>query len=179
MPTIIDIINEEIMTTVANYPLFGDHLRSISETGEGSAKSYQFKYDNVAFNQVEYHFATEDHDDYIVSFHLIDAQNGEWYMQFGIVGGTPDDVINKGKLYKVMSTILKIVNDFIERHQPNTLKFEPSKDNERDDDNRRFNLYMQFIKKNMQKNYYVEPRGDWIFIRRKIPIKYRNTNYLG
>lgn len=169
MPSIIDIIKEEIMTTVANYPQFGNRLNSISEVGEGTAGAYPFKYENIAFNHVEYHFDTEDGDDYIVGITMVG--DGEWYMQFGVAGGTPQDVINRGKLFKVMATILGIVNDFIERHEPNILKFEPSKDTEKDDDNRRFNLYMQYIKKNMRRDYHIEPRGDWIFIRRKIPKK--------
>jgi len=166
MLNIIDIINEEIMTTVANYPRFGDRLNSISETGEGTADSYPFRYDNISDSQVEYHFNTVG-DSYIVEVKNIGM--GEWYMEFGVAGGTPQDVVNKGELFKVMSTVLKIVNDFLDRHEPNVLKFEPSKDEEREDDNRRFNLYMQFIKKNMRRDYYVEPRGDWISIIRKIP----------
>ena len=42
------IIQEEIMTTVANYPRFGDRLNSISEVGEGTASAYPFKFDNTS-----------------------------------------------------------------------------------------------------------------------------------
>jgi len=167
MSRLIDIINEEILSTAANFPRFGDRLKSISETGEGTAESYPFTYHNISDNQIEYHFDTVE-EAYIVSFAM--AAQGDWYMEFGVAGGMPQDIINKGELFKVMSTVLKIVNDFLDRHQPDTLRFEPSKDEERDDDNRRFNLYMQYIKKNMRKDYYVEPRGDWILIKRKLPI---------
>ena len=38
MKDIKDIINEEIMNTDANYPEFGDHLRSISEDDDLDVK---------------------------------------------------------------------------------------------------------------------------------------------
>ncbi len=34
MSRLIEIIKEEIMTTVANYPQFGNRLKSISETDD-------------------------------------------------------------------------------------------------------------------------------------------------
>jgi len=36
MLNILDIIKEEIMNTVANYPQFGDRLKSIDEVGEAN-----------------------------------------------------------------------------------------------------------------------------------------------
>lgn len=170
MPNIIDIIKEEIMTTVANFPQFGDRLKSISETGEGTSTAYPFKFDNISFNEVNYHFDTEE-DDYIVIINNVDVHTGIWEMQFGVVGGTPEDITNRGKMFNVMATVLQITNDFIDRFKPNALRFKPSKDKERQDDKRRFNLYMQYIKKNMRPEYMVYEYGDHIVIERKIKIK--------
>jgi len=170
MPSIKDIINEEIMTTVANFPQFGNRLKSISETGEGSSTPYPFKFDDVSYNEVNYNFDTEE-DEYVVIINNIDIYAGVWEMQFGTVGGTPQDVTNRGKIFNVMATILQITNDFITRFKPNTLRFKPEKDEERADDKRRFNIYMQYIKKNMIPAYMVFEYGDYIVIERKIKIK--------
>ena len=141
MSRIIDIINEEIMSSVANYPEFGDRLNSISETGEGNAGAYKFYFENSADDEVEYRFETEE-DDYVVVITKIDNA-GTWELQFVTIGGTPEDVINRGRVFRVMATVLQITNDFIDRFKPNILRFKPIKDEERDDDKRRFNAIYQ------------------------------------
>lgn len=173
MLKIIDIINEEIMNTVANYPQFGDRLNSISEVGEGSSKSYPFNFEDVAYNEVQYNFDTEDRDEYIVYITQTDINNGVWDMQFGVSGGSPEDVIDKGRMYNVMATILTITNDFIDKYKPNILKFKPAKneDDNRTDDMRRFKLYMAYIKKNMRPEYLAYEYYPYIVIERKIKIK--------
>ena len=170
MLSIVEIINEEIMTSVANLPRFGDRLRSISEVGEGTAAAYPFKFDNVSYNEVNYNFDTEE-DEYVVIINNVDIHAGIWEMQFGTAGGTPQDVTNRGRMFQVMATILQITSDFIDRYKPNVLRFKPSKDEEREDDKRRFNFYMAYIKKNMRPEYYVYEYGDYIVIERKVKIK--------
>jgi hypothetical protein len=170
MPTIIDIINEEIMNTVANYPLFGDHLRSISEVGEGTTTAYPFKFENTSFDEVHYYFNTEKYE-YDVQINQTDPHANIWDMQFGAVGGSVKDITNEGKPFQIMSTLIQITNDFIEKFKPNVLRFKPEKDEERPDDNRRFNFYMAFIKKNMRPEYFVFKYGDYIVIERKTKIK--------
>ena len=170
MLNIVDIINEEIMTTVANLPRFGDRLNSISEVGEGTSGAYPYRFDNVSYNEVNYHFDTEE-DEYVVIINNIDPNAGVWEMQFGTVGGTPEDITNRGRVFKVMATVLQITNEFIDKYKPNALRFKPSKDVEREDDKRRFNLYMQYIKKNMRPEYMVYEYGDYIVIERKVKIK--------
>ena len=170
MPSIIDIINEEIMTNVANFPQFGNRLNSISEVGEGNTAPYPFKFDDTSFNEVHYYFNSEEYE-YDVTIINSDPQSGIWDMQFGTIGGTPSDITNEGKPFKIMSTILQITNDFIERQKPNVLKFRPEKDEKRPDDKRRFNFYMQFIKKNMIPMYFVHEYGEYIIIERKIKIE--------
>ena len=173
MSRVTEIIKEEIMTSVANYPQFGDRLNSINEVGDASGKPYSFKFEDVSFNEVHYSFITEDQDDYIVYITNTDIQNGVWDMQFGVSGGGPEDVINKGRMYSVMSTILKITNDFIDKRKPNILKFEPAKknDNERSDNMQRFKLYMAYLKKNMRPEYFGFEYYPYIVIERKVKIK--------
>ena len=170
MSTIKDIINEEIMTTVANYPQFGDRLGSINEIGEANREPYNFTYENTSFNEVHYYFSSEEYD-YDVIIHNTDPHAATWELQFGTIGGSTDDVTNEGKQFKILSTIVKIIYDFINKHQPNILSFKPSKDEERVDDKRRFNFYMAYIKKNMIPEYFVREYGDYIILERKIKIK--------
>lgn len=170
MSDIKKIINEEIMNTVANYPQFGQRLRSINEIGEGNVQPYPFTYDNTSFNEVHYYFSTEKYD-YDVQINNTDPRAGTWELQFGPVGESVETVTNEGKQFKVMSTVLQIINDFIEKHQPNRLSFKPVKDEEKDDDKRRFNFYMSYIKRNMRKEYFVHEYGDYIVIERKIKVK--------
>ena len=154
MSRLIDIIKEEIMTTAANYPQFGDRLRSINEIGEASAKPYPFTFDHVSFNEVNYNFETEE-DDYVVMINNVDPNAGVWMMQFGTVGGTPQDVVNRGRIFNVMATVLQITNDFLDRFKPNVLRFKPEKDESKPNDKRRFNIYMAYIKKHMRNDYFV------------------------
>ncbi len=170
MLSLKDIINEEILNTVANYPEFGDRLDSISEVGEGSSTAYPFQFDNISDNEVHYYFSTEGFDyDVILNG---DQRSGKWNMQFGAIGGTPSDVTNEGKPLKIMSTLLNITNDFIKKFEPNVLMFKPEKNEEYDgDDKRRYNMYMAFIKKHMIRNYTVFERGDYIIIQKLNTIK--------
>jgi len=170
MPTIIEIINEEIMTTAANFPNFGDRLRSINEIGDANRAPYPFRYDNASFNEVHYYFSSEQYD-YDVIITNTDTRAGTWELQFGTIGGSTDDVTNEGNQFKILSTIVKIIYDFIDKHQPNALSFKPSKDEDRDDDKRRFNFYMAYIKQNITKDYFMREYGDYIIIERKIKIK--------
>lgn len=130
MPSIKEIIKEEIMNTVANYPQFGNRLRSINEIGEGTVKPYPFTFDNVSFNEVNYNFDTEE-DEYVVIINQTDPNARIWVMQFGTVGGTPKDVVSRGRMFNVMATILQITNDFLDKFKPNALRFKPEKDPER------------------------------------------------
>ena len=176
MARITNIIREEIESLYqANFPSFGQRLRSISEVGDASKTPYQFKFDNVGYDEVNYHFDTEE-DQYVVVLNNLDQTQGIWEMQFGTVGGTPEDVTNRFRVFQIMATLVAITNDFIDRYKPNIIRVKPTKDEERDgDDMRRFNLYLAYIKKNMRPEYYAQEYGDYIVIQRKVKTK-PNTN---
>ena len=169
MASVNKIITEEIDSLYqANFPMFGDRLRSISEVGEATKEIYPFKFDNVSYNEVNYHFDTEE-DEYVVVITAADPNQGIWEMQFGTVGGTPEDVTNRFRVFQIMATLVSITNDFIDRFKPNEIRVKPTKDEEREtDDMRRFNLYLAYIKKNMRPEYFAQEFGDYIVIKRKI-----------
>jgi hypothetical protein len=175
MASIIEIIREEVEALnhlyQANFPMFGDRLQSISEVGEATRNPYQFKFDNVGFDEVHYHFDTEE-DEYVVVFTAADVNHGIWNMEFGTVGGTPEDVTNRFRVFNIMATLVNITNDFIDRFNPNEIRVKPTKDESRDaEDLRRFKLYLAYIKKNMRPEYYAQEYGDYIVIRRKVKTK--------
>jgi hypothetical protein len=143
----------------------------LSEVGEGSAKAYSYSVNdnvfrgsskNVAGRDVT--FTTEDGDDYIVSFaayygdHSKAEGRGPYFkVDFTTVDeyGFDDDaerVVNRGRLFKVMATIVKATKEFLndidykEKNIKKMLVF-PSKSRKRD--HRRANLYMAYIKKHL------------------------------
>ncbi len=177
--SIINIITEEIESLYsANFPEFGERLHTLNEIeeelenlleyGEGTAEPYDFEFDNTSNNEVHYYFSTEKFD-YDVQLNQISI--GVWYLQFGKIGGDTKEVTNEFKQNQIMTTLIKIVNNFVDRFKPNEIRIEPSKNDEKD--NRRFNMYMAFIKNNMRNDYLVDPRPPYIIIHRKsqIPVK--------
>ena len=75
-----------------------------------------------------------------------------------------------------MSTITKIINDFIDKYKPNFILIKPSKNDEYEDlynreDKRRFNMYMAYVKKNMRPDYFAYEYTPYIVIERKVKIK--------
>jgi hypothetical protein len=173
MLSIKQIINEEIMDTVANYPQFGERLLNLHEVGEAIGKPYPYTFDNISYNEVHYDFDTEE-DQYSVIFNLEDRIKGIWNLQFGVVGGTPETTTNAFKIANVMATVVKIVNEFIDKFKPNAIKFLPSK-TAGDNDMRRHNLYMAYIKKNMRPDYFVHEVLPYIIIEKKFKTIDKNA----
>lgn len=144
----------------------------IYEVGEGSAKAYRY---TQSFNMAAEDdsaerivlFKTEDGDEYEVR---IQAFWGDHYYARDVYGGPyftidffvkPEDggfgdgtvVVNKGRLFNVMATIVKAAKEFMddidyESKNIKTMKVVPSK-TEGFDDDRRANLYMAYIKKHL------------------------------
>ena len=107
-----------------------------------------FQIQNVSFNEVNYHFDTEE-DEYVVLINLVDRISRKWEVSLGVVGGTPTDILNKGRHFRVMSTITKIINDFIDKYKPNFILIKPSKNDEYEEDVYNFDIE-SFIDELMQ-----------------------------
>ena len=142
------------------------------EVGEGSAKAYSYKIDDDfpgRADGTEYrdiYFKTEDGDNYVVNLKAFwgpaierDKAKPEPYFQVDFT--TEDDygfyddaerVVNKGRLFKVMATVVKATREFLndidykEKDIKKMMVF-PSKSKHEDD--RRANLYMAYIKKHL------------------------------
>lgn len=141
----------------------------ISEVGEGSAKPYEFRVvdqttngnENAAFSKVS--FETEDGDKYEVTMnaywgeHYGAEQDGPHFtIDFGIKEGgflDTDTVVSKGRLFKVMATIVQIAKGFMnyinyKENYIDQLMVSPTKTDGAFDD-RRANLYMAYIKRQL------------------------------
>ena len=143
-----------------------------TEVGEGSAKAYRYtKSDNQAAEDDSAErtvlFKTEDGDEYEVR---IQAFWGDHYYAREVYGGPyftidffvkPKDggfgdgteVVNKGRLFSIMATIVKAAEEFMddidyESRGIKTMKVSPSK-TEGFDDDRRAKLYMTYIKRQL------------------------------
>ena len=141
------------------------------EVGEGSAKAYSYKIDDdfPTRDGAEYRdirFKTEDGDDYVVNLKAFwgpaierDKAKPEPYFQVDFTTedeyGFYDDadrVVNKGRLFKVMATVIKATKEFLndidykEKDIKKMIVY-PSKSDQ--DDDRRANLYMAYIKKHL------------------------------
>lgn len=173
MSTLKQIILEEILNTTANYPEFGERLLNLQEVGEANLEPYSYTYNNISFDEVHYDFDTEVND-YAVIFILEDRIGGAWNLQFGVVGGTPQTMTNEFKTSKIMSTIAKIIYDFIDKHKPNIIKFIGAK-SKSENDMRRHHIYMTYIKKNMRPDYFVYEQLPYIIIERKNKIINKNV----
>jgi len=143
----------------------------ISEVGEGSSNPYSYNVNdnvfrgsskNVAGRDVT--FTTEDGDNYIVSFaaYYGDHSNAEGRGPYFKIDFTTvdeygyedraDRVVNKGRLFRIMATIVKATKEFLndidykEKGIKKMLVF-PAKSDFGDD--RRANIYSAYIKKQL------------------------------
>jgi len=173
MLSIKQIIAEEIMDTFANYPEYGERILNLHEVGEANAEPYEYRFDNISYDEVHYDFDTEE-DQYSIIFKLEDRIQRVWNLQFGVVGGTPETITNSFRIMNVMATIVKIVNEFIDKFKPNIIRFLPSK-SAGENDMRRHHLYMAYIKKNMRPDYFVYEVLPYIIIERKAKIIDKNA----
>jgi hypothetical protein len=163
---------------IMQLPIMGN---AIEETGEANLPVYQWQ-ENMGYdsknqaNRYRYTFKTEDGDNYIINAKIDDyyadvasaviggnnyEENDEdednefsaWTIDFTAEGYEHNQVVNKGKLFKVMSTITAIVKNFVTKQKPDEVTIYPSK--KTPEDNRRLTLYMQFINKNIPAGYHV------------------------
>lgn len=131
--------------------------KPINEIGEGTAP-YKWKGPIEGDHEVNYNFETEDGDEYTVHF-------GESYMpkyegipyELEFYVSSPGDtqyqtgaVTNKGKQYRIISTIMDIIPAFVKEYPATMITFTGS-DKETSNSNQRDLLYQAYVKKNMGK----------------------------
>jgi hypothetical protein len=147
------------------------------EIGEGTAKPYKYKLTRTESDPDFgdyfrlYEFVTDLGTHYEVMFEIEEdySKDEPWEfmnIEFGVDekdgGGVSYKVeTNKGELFRVMATIVDITKSILkERKNIKQLTFSGSKKDE--DDNRRNNLYMAYIKKHVPNIKNVEVDGSEI-----------------
>ena len=97
-----------------------------------------------------YTFTTDDGDKYIVRFfHIGEFQHkekwmGHYQVEFVTTGDDDNEgdriVVNKGRFYRVMSTVVNIIKEFVKEYDPKLLKINPVSNFKKD--KRRKNIYI-------------------------------------
>lgn len=127
----------------------------LREIGEASATPYEYSY-NKYFGEA--YFTTEDNTQYKVSFKTFDRT---MEIAFGVVVSLGDVVDyeiepNKGNLYRIMSTVMKIILQAVSDIKPRLITFGVSKS-----DPRRMKMYKKYVINNL-KGYSVIKDSDSI-----------------
>ena len=133
----------------------------LKEIGEISSQPYEYSYDGPNYRA---YFTTEYNTKYKVIFKMVD---GRMDISFGVIYDSDDDpdyevITNKGNMYRVMSTIINILNRATSEFKPDEIKF--------DSDNRRIKLYKNYIEKNL-KGYSITKETPFnLLFQRNSPI---------
>lgn len=123
---------------------------NINEIGEG-VTPYKFSIGEETKYGMDYNFHTEDGDAYLVQFdegNFSDVYDLAFYA-VGSSGFMSDEEMNKGRQFKIISTVLAIIKDFI-KETPGVQGIEFSgKKKEGKETNQRDLLYNAYVKKHI------------------------------
>lgn len=106
-------------------------------------------------NQCSYYgFITEDNDNYVIIFNKILNQN-VYSVNFKLNGSSDNtQVVNKGRFFKVMSTVSSTILDFLSSKKPDCLSFQATENF--DGDLRRYNVYKRYVLSLIVTEYILE-----------------------
>jgi hypothetical protein len=133
----------------------------LREIGEASSSPYKYKYIKET---KEAYFTTDEGTQYKVSF-WVDPTDKQMEIRFGVVDSS-DNMdyeidTNEGNLFRVMSTIMKIINQAVSELKPNTILFSAAKS-----DPRRMNMYRKYITTNLKEYSIVQDMGGVMVLQR-------------
>tara|TARA_B100001093_G_scaffold341800_1_gene326572 strand:- start:578 stop:1045 length:468 start_codon:yes stop_codon:yes gene_type:complete len=130
----------------------------INEIGDASAKPYKWKWMDPRYDSYSL-FTTDSGLEYQVmtSLDALNADGEILSVEYGVKfvtkkGSKSIDyklITNRGELFRVMATVVDIIQEFIKKNPGvEYIEFEGSKN--KDGDQRRNKLYMQYIKKHLK-----------------------------
>jgi len=140
-----------------------ESLEQLYEVGESNLPPYNYRKGADEDMVTYYYFTTEDDDKYSMAFfNLGEIKKSElgssrylntYDVQFVSSGPTGDtDILNKGRFYRVIATVIEIMRIFAKEKNPRALIISPSKSFRKD--KRRFNIYLRYIEKLLPKETY-------------------------
>jgi hypothetical protein len=127
-----------------------ESLESLFEMGTTLVDPYDWRKGKCDKLACFYYFETEDGDKYSVRFMNIGEIHNKkkqiWQTEFVIPGdeGTTK-VANKGRIFKVISTVIDIIKEFVDYMDPDGLNINPSTNYK--GDMRRYEFYLKYIEK--------------------------------
>lgn len=155
-----------------------ESLQPLFEIGIGTVKPYEYRIGKCDKLACFYYFETEDDDRYIVRFmNLGEIHNRKkqiWQTEFVTPGkGGDTTIVNKGRIFKVLSTVIHIIKDFVSRSefQIDGLNILPTENYK--GDTRRYDLYLQYINKILPK--FPEWKKLWNPFSKKILLRRRTS----
>lgn len=162
-----------------------DYTKKLNEIGDASASPYPYTPDGwVDPPNFRYSFKTDSGIEYRVYIEPLDPYGSleEYSISFAAKGTGKDDwwgfdtVHSKGELYKVMSTIVATIKDFLKINPDVTsLSFSPTKKSGEDYiDNQRSRLYSAFIKRQIPNAKVTSDEEDRL-ITIKLPKKFKKS----
>lgn len=130
----------------------------INEVGEASLKPYKWEETDREGYWIYTRFTTDSETQYYVDLeittyldddsNLLKALGIEFSAKpKGFEGSSSKIVVNKGEMYRVMSTIADIVKKYIKKFKAQAVMYSPSKKGNEDFGTQRDNLYKAFISK--------------------------------
>jgi len=131
----------------------------LHEIGEASAIPYEYKYYKPLQSA---YFTTNEGTNYKVTFGI---SGKDMEIAFGVVDES-DNInyeidTNKGNMYRVMSTIMKIIRQAISDFKPNQIVFGAAKS-----DPRRMNMYRKYAINNLKGYSVVQDGGNILTLQR-------------
>jgi hypothetical protein len=139
----------------------------LKETGEGTARPYQYKKTRVGLNVINWEFTTDTGIEYEITLarkRKKESDIMEWYIDFSIEPGSVGKPLmsyygdtNRGEMFRVMATIVSAIRDQIrEEGQPDTIRWisEP----------RRTRFYIQYIRRAFP-NADIKQSGEYIDVK--------------
>jgi hypothetical protein len=143
---------------------------SINEIGEGT-KTYSWRFDDEDADGNRFYSFDTENSNYSVG--IANLEDSMYDLSFNTTSpdGDPDTSLdtNEGVPLRVLSTVVDIAKDFINKADPEIVIFRPIKTKEanREDDQRRFKVYGAYLRKNLPSNYNLMTFGDTYRIVKK------------
>lgn len=152
------------------------------EIGDASSASYPYEITLDTDLLARYEFETEE-DRYNCDFKLLDVGNTsnardnspdeiydvEYYVVKNTNGTKDFSVTNRGRVFKIMSTVTRIVSDFLTRHKNASLRFEGIREKDETrydygDTSKRDRLYLEFLKRHLTDRFEIIRTGEYTYV---------------
>ena len=135
---------------------------SLNEVGEGT-KTFPWRFDEEDGDGNYFYLFSTDKHKYAVG--IANLEDGMYELSFNTVEHSSLDT-NEGVMLRVLSTVVEITKDFIDKVKPEGIYFRPIKTGG-PEDSRRGRIYAAYLKKNLPSDYSIMTTGDTFRVLKK------------